>query len=106
MSDTSIRRMSQALEEEGTLLQVLPLEGRDQMEQLLRELPEQLRKRWSPQERRWMRRLHLARRDARGCAEGDALESQSLHHDRRRMLERVNLRVTKMKILAMNLCTT
>ena len=40
MSDTSIRRMSRALEEEGSLLQVLPLEGRDQMEQLRRELPE------------------------------------------------------------------
>ena len=40
MSDTSIRRMSRALEEEGSLLQVLPLEGRAQMEQLLRELPE------------------------------------------------------------------
>jgi hypothetical protein len=98
--------MSRALEEEVSLLQVLPLEGRDQMEQLRRELPEWLRKQWFPQVRRWMRRLHQARRGARGCAEGDALESQSLHHDRRRMLERVNLRVMKMKILAMNLCTT
>ena len=46
---------------------------------------------WSQRERRWMRRLHQAQRDARGCAEGDALESQSPHHDRRRMLDRVNL---------------
>jgi len=46
---------------------------------------------WSPLERRWMRRLHQARRASLGCAEGDAQESQSPQHDRRRMLKRVNL---------------
>ena len=68
------------------------LEVLDQMVQLPPQEREPTTNWWSLRGRLGMRRLHLVQRDVRDCAEGDALESQSRSHDRRRMVERVNLR--------------
>ena len=70
------------------------LEVLDQTVQLPQQEREPMTNWWSLRGRLEMRRLHRVQRDVRDCAEGDALESQSRSHDRRRMVERVNLRPT------------
>ena len=92
MSDILRRRRNLASEEEALrpLVQLLEVPG--QMVELPLQEREPMTNWWSPRGRLGMRRLHRAQRDVRDCAEGDALESQSRSHDRRRMVERVNLR--------------
>ena len=84
--------MNLASGEEALRPPVQLLEELDQMVQVPQQEREPMTNWWFLRGRLGMRRLHRAQRDVRDCAEGDALESQSRSHDRRRMVERVNLR--------------